>query len=475
MQRFLLDTSVILDNTENLVYLHHKHHELYISDIILEELDRKKDSQSESGFFAREFFRCVVLDSNVRKLTNNDEINIYTNSNIESLPSDYISRIEFKSGEVYVPIWVITRTKYKTAFLDYGYNDAKIREIAKDYKLVLLTNDIALRVRSLADNIQSQSIKRGQVLNPKDIEFIYKTKLLRDLSDKITFEKSKAFQALSQWHIIEIEEIDYTDSECYLTGKKLFGVKHNDKLDILELDSIIKEHKPYILPLNIEQKLAYVMLTYPHNQLSIITGSTGSGKTLIALQAGISLQKMGLVDGIIYMRNTITANDKEAELGFRKGDEIQKLHYFMYPLFSSVNFIIESLKENSLAKRIEYKGESKGIDKEEATQYFLKKHRIEIMDIAHARGISLHNKFVIFDEVQNASDATIKLIGTRLGEGSRIVFLGDYNQIDHPYLSKFRNGALSLLSKAKEDDFLFGLQLKYTIRSQIANWFDSKF
>lgn len=78
---------------------------------------------------------------------------------------------------------------------------------------------------------------------------------------------------------------------------------------------------------------------------------------MTALQAGIALQKMGVVDGIVYLRNTITANDKEAELGFRKGDEDQKLHYFMYPLFSSINFIIERLKEHSLAKRIEYKGE----------------------------------------------------------------------------------------------------------------------
>ncbi len=470
----MLDTSIILDNTQNLVYLHEKNHELYISDIILEELDRKKDSQSESGFFAREFFRCIVniLDTDTYTKSPND---MQREMNIKPLAGDYISRIEFKSGEISVPIWVITRIKYKAMFVDYGYNDARIREIAKDYKLILLTNDVALRVRSLTENIESHSLKRGQVLNPKNINFIYKTKLLRDLSDKKTFEESKAFQALSQWHLVEIEEIDYTDSECYLTGKKLFGVKYNNQLEILALDSIIKEHKPYILPLNIEQKLAYVMLTYPHNQLSIITGSTGSGKTLIALQAGISLQKLGLVDGIIYMRNTITANDKEAELGFRKGDEIQKLHYFMYPLFSSINFIIESLKENSLAKRIEYRGESKSIDKEESTQYFLQKHKIEILDIAHARGISLHNKFIIFDEVQNASDATIKLIGTRLGEKSRIVFLGDYNQIDHPYLSKFRNGALSLLSRAKEDDFLFGLQLQHTIRSQIAHWFDEKF
>lgn len=464
MNRVLLDTSIILDNTQNLIDLHNENTEIFVTDIVLEELDRKKDQQSESGYFAREFFRCIhnVSDSTIPSIT-------------KKLQTDHITCIVFQACDLKVPLFVITRKIYNTPHSDYGFNDARIREIAKDYNLLLLTNDVALRVRSMTENIKSSSLNQATIANPRDIPFIHKITLLRDCSDKIVFEKSDMFKKLSNWNIFEIDEADFTDSIRYMTGRKYFGIKQNDVLEILDLDSIITVQKPYILPLNIEQKLAYCILLHANNYISIITGSTGSGKTLTALQAGIALQKMGVVDGIVYLRNTITANEKEAELGFRKGDEEQKLHYFMYPLFSSINFIIERLKENSLAKRIEYKGESKGFDKENATQYFLEKHRIEVIDIAHARGITLHNKFVIFDEVQNASDATIKLIGTRMGEKSRIVFLGDYNQIDHPYLSRFRNGALSLLLHAQKDDFIFGLQLKHTIRSDIASWFDKHF
>ncbi len=175
------------------------------------------------------------------------------------------------------------------------------------------------------------------------------------------------------------------------------------------------------------------------------------------------------------MRNTITANDKEAELGFRKGDENQKLNYFMYPLFSTINFMITKMQKESLAKRIEYKGDANSFESREATEYFLQKHNIEVMDIAHARGVSIAKKFVIFDEAQNASNATIKLIGTRIAEDSRIVFLGDPAQIDHPYLSKYRNGLVSLLKKAKQDDFLAGIVLKHTIRSEIAGWLEENF
>ena len=462
----LLDTSIILDDTENLLYLHKRHKQIYITDVVLEELDRKKDSQSESGYFAREFFRRI-------KTCEDREIE----SSMIKMPldSDKLVALMFEIKDSSIPVFVINRDVYKSSFSDYGYNDTKIREIAKDYDMLLLTNDIALRVRSIIDGILSHSLNKTHIYNPAEISFIKEGIIDRGLSNIESFEKSEEFISCSDWHVFALDECDYTDSMQYKTGKKYFGIKLNNKFHHLELDSIIKEANPYILPINIEQKLAFAMLTHKENFISIITGSTGSGKTLIALLAAIVLQKAKLVDGIIYMRNTVTANDKEAELGFRKGDEIQKLHYFMYPLFSAINFIIESLKEDSMAKRIEYKGESRGFDKQEATQYFLEKHRIEVLDIAHARGISLFNKFVIFDEVQNASDATIKLIGTRLGEGSRIVFLGDYNQIDHPYLSKYRNGAISLLNKAISDNFIFGMQLKHTIRSKSASWFDEEF
>ena len=129
------------------------------------------------------------------------------------------------------------------------------------------------------------------------------------------------------------------------------------------------------------------------------------------------------------------------------------------------------IRKESIEKRIEYAGDVNTIQKQGATELFINKHNIEIYDIAHARGITIAKKFVIFDETQNSSNATIKLIGTRIGEDSRIVFLGDYAQIDHPYLTKFRNGLVTLLKKAQNNDFLAGIQLRQTIRSDIAAWF----
>ncbi|RDU57933.1 phosphate starvation-inducible protein PhoH [Helicobacter sp. MIT 99-5507] len=456
---YLLDTSIILDDIENLIYLYDGgENDIFISEIVLEELDKKKDLQNELGYFSREFFRAI---------NSNDAIKHQK----DSLQNDMIYRMNFKNKLVELPLYVIYRPIYKTKNLDYGLNDGRILEIAKDYNFILLTNDVSLKIKALSQGIKAESIFRNMVENPSDIEFLFKLNLHKDssLSD---LESSKSFNTLKDWSIIELLEEDNTDSSLYLTGKKHFGFKIDGKFESQNLDLILEENSPYIRPINLEQKLLYALLINPKNKVSIVTGSTGSGKTLMALQAGITLVKKGVVDGIIYMRNTITSNDKEAELGYRKGDESQKLNYFMYPLYSAINFTIDKLQESSLAKRIEYSGDVNTIEKRDATEYFIKKHNIEVMDIAHARGVSIARKFVIFDEAQNAQDSTIKLIGTRIAQDCKIVFLGDWKQIDHPYLSKFRNGAVTLLQKAQNSDFISGIQLKNTIRSDIAQWFE---
>lgn len=465
----MFDTSIILDDTQNIIFLwQDSQNQLFISDVVIEELDKKKDLQNETGYFAREFFRCINSDSLNESIQNANIASIAKNHN------DFVQEILFKFEEYSIPLTLIYRPHYKIPPQEHSYNDSKLIEIARDYNLILLTNDISLKVRTQAQGILAQSLFRDRVENPSDIDFwhcfeVHKDSALSDLAQDERFSK------LKQWSLIQIDEMDNTDSALYKTGKKIFGLKVGREFVELNLDEILKVNQPYITPINLEQKMLYALLTHSQNNLTIATGSTGSGKTLIALQAGITLVKNGVVDGIVYMRNTITANDKEAELGYRKGDESQKLGYFMYPLYSAINFTIDKLQESSLAKRIEYRGEVNGIQKQAATEYFIQKHNIEIVDIAHARGISIGNKFVIFDEVQNASNATIKLIGTRIGQGSKIVFLGDWAQIDHPYLSKFRNGALSLLSKALKDDFIAGIQLRQTIRSDVASWFGENF
>ena len=227
---YLIDTSVILDDPQNIIYLSDgAKNILFISDIVLEELDKKKTS-NEVGFLAREFFRNV---SNESEIPSNQSAKQSAESSIHSRLSglslqckngDFMREIYYENASVRIPLIVIYRQHYQAKNLEYGLNDARIAEIAKDYNLILLTNDISLKIRSIAKGIKAQSLFRDRVENPNDIDFWHKFLLHKDdQPQKLT--KLKAFKALSQWSLIQIDEQDNTDSSLYLTGKKHFGLK----------------------------------------------------------------------------------------------------------------------------------------------------------------------------------------------------------------------------------------------------------
>jgi len=274
-----------------------------------------------------------------------------------------------------------------------------------------------------------------------------------------------------------VQEAGEDNSQIYETGIQKYALINNNHLEWCDFDKRFGEYYDdnLVRPINLEQKFYFTMLTHPQNYITVVSGSTGSGKTLVALQAGLELFHEGIVEGIIYARNTVTANDQQSELGFRKGDEGQKLGYFMYPLYSAINFTIEHMKKRSIESQVEYTGNINSMKQETATESFMVNHNIEVMDIAHLRGTTISKKFVIIDEAQNLTAATLKLIGTRMGDETRLVVMGDPNQIDHPFLSKRRNALVALLQKAKTENYIAGVQLRHTIRSEIANWFDKNF
>jgi len=477
---YLLDTSVILDDPANLVRLSQDNQNIIvITNIVLAELNNKKDDmRSEAGFRAREFFR--LADASKGEMLTTSQLPEILQSCYKGAKSEeddyYRLKLIFDPslhGQDVLPVdlYIIFREDYRVArkFSEpKGLNDAKIAEIAKDYALTLLTNDISFKIAAQVQHISAESIHNASVEKPENIEFshtysYHDTPEVTDESDHRDFEQ-----------LTFIEETKSENSEIYETGIQRYAITINGQLEWCDFDRRFGEFfdDDLVRPLNLEQKFYFTMLTHPQNYATVVAGSTGSGKTLMALQAGLELVREGIVEGIVYARNTVTSTDQASELGFRKGDEEQKLGYFMYPLYSAINFTIEHQNKYSIESRAEYTGNTNSPKRENATELFMVNNNIEVMDIAHIRGTTISRKFVIIDEAQNMTAATMKLIGTRMGEETRLVIMGDPQQIDHPFLSKRRNALVSLLNKALHNDFLAGIQLRHTIRSEIANWFD---
>lgn len=482
-KRYLLDTSVILDDPVNVLRLFDNgQNYVYITDIVLAELNnRKEDGHSEAGFRAREFFRLVDnnLGQNVTRKILPDLPEAIEKSSIKDdryyqLTVSYQFAEDASMQPIDVPLFVVYRSHYRitNSYTEkYGLNDAKIAEIADDYGFTLVTNDIAFKIAAQVQGIPSQSLRNASVENPEQLSFDTTIEYTND-------EEIKNSVDLVDFTQVTLKQKQTSKAnEEYETGITQFALALNGNLELCDFNRRFDENfsPNRVRPINVEQKFFYTMLTHPMNNVTVVTGATGSGKTLIALQAGLEMVEDGIIEGIVYARNTVTTSDRHTELGFRKGDQSEKLGYFMYPLYSAINFTIENMKHNSLESNVEYPGDTNSVKKETATTTFMEKHNIEVMDIAHLRGTTISKKLVIIDEVQNMTNATLKLIGTRMGEGTKLCVLGDPKQIDHPFLSRRRNALVALMQKALTDNYVAGIQLKHTIRSKTAQWFDEHF
>lgn len=484
---FVIDTSVILDSPQNIIALYQNgNNDLYITDIILKELNKhKEDPQGEKGFYARAFARSLdrgllktkpKLTKRPKKRKGGIKKHPRKQPEEEVLFENDIKQsftCIFDGCEQPIVINIISRKEYQR---DSFSNDLKIIEVALDYDYEIVSNDIYLKLEALARGVEANSMNKDTVQNPEDILFdktiTFDTEFEDEESLMEGLEKYK--NELKNWNQVKVKynnsgKRDYFMVKEYKsdeTTEKVFK-----KIDFKDMEKLYRIH-----PINEEQKFYAEMLSSRDLKIAVVTGSTGSGKTLMALQEGMRRvkDKNDPIDGIVYMRNTVTANDKAAELGFRKGDQDQKLGYFAYPLYGAINFILEKTLPKD--KKVDFHEEKEKRDKptkQDYTDTVMQDFNIEVMDIAHARGITISNKFVIFDEVQNASNSTVKLIGTRMGKDSIIVLMGDFKQVDHPYLSRNRNGLVYLLKNAKEKGEIAAIQLKKTIRSEIADWFEN--
>lgn len=448
----MIDTSVIVDNPQlNLLKLKNGDNEIYITEIVLAEMDKHKTSKiPEVAWAARAFHRSLdksefIENKNIKLKSKSDKI--------------YTVVLQFETDSVELNI-IVRDTYRKETLSSESVNDAKIMEVAFDYKLKCVTNDISFKAIAMSKGLEAESIYWNALENPDEVEFLH------NITD-VELQKLEEEHKLKKWHQYVVSQTN----DGNLTGKKEFSVYNGSFLEQIKTEEVkakADEKKSKIKPINLEQKF-YNHLLEQNFDVMVVTGSTGSGKTLLALYNAMKKvkDKNSPINGIVYLRYTVEVEDKFSALGFRKGDESTKLGYFSLPLYTNLNLIADVKGENGEVEN--------AIKRNEKTDALIKEYNIEEIDIAHARGITLANKVVIFDEVQNAPDNILLLIGTRLGENAKLILMGDYNQVDHPYLSRQRNGLISMLKIAQKDDYVACVKLKDTVRSKAAEWFQKSF
>ena len=495
-KKYMLDTSAIIDDPTNIVRLYdHGQNVVLINNVVFGEVNNlKKSKDGEVGYQARTFSK-MLRNSNIKILDKN-EYPVGINHREVKKNGDTVVKFEFEHESEIIPLYSIIRNDFraiKEQLVSMGneLNDLCISELALDYDATLITNDGNLHVYHQVSGGNSEFILNDSFKTVDQQQFLYEVrtpprslekdsdgKFKGDLLKIVKKEFGEDITDFTQFKFIETAKRQENGKVVtYDSGRVEYGIKVGNNIDIIDMDPKNGVMKDSIISWkNKEQALYYYLLTHPNSNIITCSGSTGSGKTLLAIAAGLELMKRGEIESIIYTRNTVTSNDPASEMGFRKGGEDVKLGYFMMPLYSAVNTLINVLKETpnkALNSQSKYAGDTNSFNKENATEIFMRENNIKVVDIAHLRGVtSDKNSMIIIDESQNLSSSGLKLIGTRSGENTKLVILGDGNQIDHPFLTKHRNSLAKMLDIATRDDFVAGMKLTHTVRSKTAEWFD---
>ncbi|HXE72382.1 MAG TPA: PhoH family protein, partial [Candidatus Nitrosotenuis sp.] len=200
-----------------------------------------------------------------------------------------------------------------------------------------------------------------------------------------------------------------------------------------------------------EQRYALEVLLDDAVPLVTLAGKAGTGKTILAIAAG--LQKV--VNEKVYRRLSIYRPiiPMGRDIGFLPGGEQEKLGPWMQPIFDNLEFLLNE------------HGGKKGTTR---TDYLLDSDILDIRALTYIRGRSLPRQFIIIDEAQNLTPHEVKTIITRAGQGTKIVFTGDIYQIDHPYLDSTSNGLTHLVEKFKGHGISAHVTLFKGERSELA-------
>jgi PhoH-like ATPase len=215
-----------------------------------------------------------------------------------------------------------------------------------------------------------------------------------------------------------------------------------------------------ILPLNKEQSFAYALLKDSNVSVVTLVGDGGTGKTLLALAAGYEQLGKGFKRIEVYRPNF----ELGQELGFLPGTVEKKFAPWMKPIFDNLELIMNG----------DANGKKQGTDKpgkkdSSPIAMMLGNGLISIEPINYLQGRTIHDTFIIFDEMQNFTPSQTKIIEARAGEGSKIVLTGDVKQRANPYVDEISNGLVYTVERFKGQACFGHVLLKdASVRSPIA-------
>lgn len=434
-KNYVLDTNVLLHDPQSIFKF--EDNDLFLPIYVIEEIDQFKRDASERGRNARTVVR--LLDG-LREQGG-------------SL-SDGVPTADGGSLRVYVPP---KKTTLSIA-LNPGSGDhailqtaIELRDAYPDRPTIFVTMDVSLRIRADALGLTSQGYENQKVdveaLDPGIAELSVGRAELERFFSEGRLEPKEPHQLSANVSVMLRGPNDRTGLGRYDAGKRVVRSLLTPREGIVG-----------IRPRNREQAFAMDLLLDDTVRLVTLLGMAGTGKTLLALAAGLHrVVEEGAYSRLLVSRPIVPLG---RDIGFLPGDVDEKLGPWMQPIYDNLEYLLVG----GGARRRGLRGFEELLDS----------GQLQVEPLTYIRGRSLPQQFVIVDEAQNLTPHEVKTVITRCGEGTKIILTGDPFQIDNPYVDASSNGLTVVADRLQGDPLVGHILLTKGERSPLSNLAASK-
>lgn len=456
-KHFVIDTNVLLHNPDALFVFQDNH--LIIPYPVIEELDAMKRREDDVGRNARSAIRHLDRIRRVGRLTEGVDLSLM---GAGSRGATGTLSIETQGHE-------------RPAILAEDKPDNRIIAVAWDLhqqgkRAVFVSKDLAARIKSDALGIKTEDFENQKVDADRLYTGYLELETPRELIDDLYRDRMLGVERLAPALTVEpmgepsyVRDVapnqfvilkDAEDEAHSGLGRRLADTEH--------LIPVAPQKKPTfgIMARNVQQTMALDLLLDDDVKLITLLGAAGTGKTLLAIAAGMAkvfqeerYEKLLVARPIMPMGR---------DIGYLPGDKDEKLGAWMQPIFDNLQYLI-STRGSPGGQHAESKSTEQRVDK------LISDGRLVLEPLTYIRGRSIPHQFMIVDEAQNLSPHEVKTIISRVGEGTKLVLTGDIGQIDNPYLDQSSNGLSYAVERMRGVGIVGHITLQRSERSDLAS------
>ena len=465
VKNFVLDTNILLHNPNALFVF--KEHNVIIPFTVIEELDKLKRKEDDLGRNARETIRPLDRLRMQGRLT------------------DGVGWGAF-SPRVGAAASVGAEGQTGTIRIDVGEHERPdaIREEVPDNRIiavawglhkqgvrtVFVSKDLSARIKSDALGIKTEDFENQKVDSERLYTGYLNLEVPDELIDRLYKDRLLPVDQLAEALTVHDDERGSYTRE--MTANQFAALRSKEDPDhsglcrrLADTDHVIPvtgPRKPVygLMARNVQQTMAFDLLMDDEIRLVTLLGGAGTGKTLLAIAAGMAkVFAEERYDKLLVARPIMPLG---RDIGYLPGDKDEKLGAWMQPIFDNLEYLL-STRGAQLQQTAESHTSEQRIEK------LIADGRLVLEPLTYIRGRSIPHQFMIVDEAQNLTPHEVKTIVSRVGEGTKLVLTGDIGQIDNPYLDSSSNGLSYTVEKMKGLGLVGHVTLAKSERSELAS------